>query len=181
MITLQGQRCTLRPWHPDDAAALARHANNIHVAEQLRDRFPYPYTRGAAHAFIRFATSSERPTNLAIEVDGEAAGGVGYVPGTDVERYSAEVGYWLGEPLWGRGIATEALQLLTGHVFESENLLRCFALPFADNAGSIRVLEKAGYTLEGILRSSSVKYGRPRDQAIYARINPSWKGLQAGQ
>ena len=178
MLTLRGHRCTLRPWRLADADVLVRHANNIHIARQLRDRFPNPYTRGAAHAFIGFAASSERPTNLAIEVDGEAAGGVGYVPGTDVERYSAEVGYWLSESLWGRGIATEALLLLTAHVFESESLLRCFALPFADNAGSIRVLEKAGYTLEGILRSSSVKYGQPRDQAIYARINPSWKGLQ---
>lgn len=180
MIRLQGHRCTLRPWRLDDAETLVRHANNINVARQLRDRFPHPYTRGAAHTFLRFAASSERPTNLAIDVGGEAAGGVGYVPGTDVERYSAEVGYWLGESLWGRGIATEALQLLTAYVFESENLLRCFAVPFADNVGSTRVLEKAGYTLEGILRSSSVKFGQPRDQAIYGRIHPSWKGLQAG-
>jgi Acetyltransferases, including N-acetylases of ribosomal proteins len=179
MLTLHGQRCTLRPWRLADADALVRHANNIHVARQLRDRFPNPYRRGAAHEFLRLAASSERTTDLAIEVDGEAAGGVGYVPGTDVERYCAEVGYWLGESLWGRGIVTEALTLLTAHVFESENLLRCFALPFADNAGSIRVLEKAGYTLEGILRSGSVKYGQPRDQAIYARINVSWIGLQA--
>jgi len=176
MTVLEGKRCTLRPWRLDDAAALVRHADNINVARQLRDRFPHPYTRGAAQAFLRFATSSERPSNLAIDVDGEAAGGVGFVPGTDVERYSAEVGYWLGETLWGRGIATEALELLTAHVFASHNLLRCFALPFADNIGSIRVLEKAGYRLEGILRSSSVKYGQPRDQAIYARINAAWKG-----
>ena len=180
MLALTGPVCTLRPWRLDDAEALVRHANNINIARQLRDRFPHPYTRGAALAFLRYATSSERPANLAIEVDGEAVGGVGYVPGADVERYSAEVGYWLGESLWGRGIATGALVLLTAHVFESENLLRCFALPFADNAGSIRVLEKAGYTLEGILKSSSVKFGKPRDQAIYARINPAWRGTQAG-
>lgn len=180
MLALTGPLCTLRPWRLDDADALVRHANNISIARQLRDRFPHPYTRGAALAFLRYATSSERPANLAIEVNGEAVGGVGYVPGTDVERYSAEVGYWLGESLWGRGIATGALMLLTAHVFESEDLLRCFALPFADNAGSIRVLEKAGYTLEGILKSSSVKYGKRRDQAIYARINPAWRGTQAG-
>ncbi|HEX6976110.1 MAG TPA: GNAT family protein [Vicinamibacterales bacterium] len=174
MFRLTGQRCTLRPWRMDDAESLVRHANNINVACQLRDRFPHPYTRTAALAFLRFAASTERPTNLAIEVDGEAAGGVGYVPGTDVERYSAEVGYWLGEALWGRGITTEALRLLTRHCFESEHLLRCFALPFANNVGSIRVLEKAGYTLEGIMRSSSVKAGLPRDQALYARVNEAW-------
>src|SRR5512139_840182 len=122
MTVLKGQRCTLRPWRLDDASALVRHADNIKVARQLRDRFPHPYTRGAAQAFLRFATSSERPTNLAIDVDGEAVGGAGYVPGTDVERYSAEVGYWLGETLWGRGIGTEALKLLTAHVFASQHL-----------------------------------------------------------
>ena len=176
MLHLKGLRCTLRPWRLQDAESLVRHANNVKVASQLRDRFPHPYTRGAALAFLKFAVAADRPTNLAIEVDGEAAGGVGYVPGSDVERYSAEVGYWLGEALWGRGIATEALTLLTAHCFGSENLLRCFALPFASNAGSIRVLEKSGYTLEGIMRSSSVKAGAPRDQALYARVNPSWKG-----
>lgn len=175
MLELAGQRCTLRPWRYDDAEALVRHANNLNVARQLRDRFPHPYTRGAAHGFLRFTVPADRPTNLAIVVDGEAVGGVGYVPGTDVERYSAEVGYWLGERLWGRGIATEALVLLTSHCFDSENLLRCFAVPFADNVASIRVLEKAGYAREAIMRSSSVKAGEPRDQALYARINPSWK------
>ncbi len=174
MLRMPGVRCALRPWRVQDAEALVRHANNANVARQLRDRFPHPYTRGAAVAFLQFAMSSARPNNLAIEVDGEAVGGVGFVPGTDVERYSAEVGYWLGESLWGRGIATEAVALLTAHCFESEHLLRCFALPFASNAASIRVLEKAGYTLEGILRSSSVKAGEPRDQAMYARVNPGW-------
>jgi RimJ/RimL family protein N-acetyltransferase len=176
MLQLAGQRCTLRPWRLDDAGSLVRHANNINVASQLRDRFPHPYTRGAALGYLKYAVSAERPTNLAIEVGGEAVGGVGYVPGSDVERYSAEVGYWLGEALWGKGITTEALVLLTAHCFESENLLRCFALPFAGNVASIRVLEKAGYSLEGIMRSSSVKAGTPRDQALYARVNPSWKG-----
>jgi [ribosomal protein S5]-alanine N-acetyltransferase len=159
-----------------DAEAVVRHANNANVARQLRDRFPHPYTRADAQGFLKAAVSAADPSNLAIEVDGEAVGAVGYVIGTDVERYSAEIGYWLGEPYWGRGIATEALMLVTEHVFASANLLRLFALPFADNAGSIRVLEKAGYVREAILRSSSVKFGQPRDQALYARLNPSWRG-----
>jgi len=98
------------------------------------------------------------------------------VRGSDVERYSAEVGYWLGEEFWGRGIATEALQLLTQYLFAEEQLLRLFALPLADNAGSIRVLEKAGYEREGLLRASCVKYGERRDQLLYARVNADWKG-----
>ena len=158
-MELRGTRCTVRPWRLADAEALIRHANNINVAQQLRDRFPHPYSKGNAHAFLKAATSAAEPSNLAIEVNGEAAGAIGYVAGIDVERYSAEIGYWLGEAYWNRGVVTEALVLVTAHVFASANLLRLFALPFADNAGSIRVLEKAGYVREGVLRSSSVKYG----------------------
>jgi RimJ/RimL family protein N-acetyltransferase len=176
MISLQGSRCVLRPWRAADVEALARHADNASIAQQLRDRFPHPYTRADAVAFIRLAASVPEPTNLAIEVEREAVGGVGFMPGTDVERYSAEIGYWLGEPYWGRGIATEALVLATEHAFQSHNLLRLFALPFADNLASRRVLEKAGYTCEAILRASAVKSGQPRDQALYARINGEWRG-----
>jgi ribosomal-protein-alanine N-acetyltransferase len=158
-----------------DADAVVRHANNVNVARQLRDRFPHPYSRANAQAFLKMSASDT--TNLAIEVGGEAVGAIGYVVGTDVERFSAEIGYWLGEAHWGRGIATEALVLVSDHVFRTANLLRLFAVPFADNQGSIRVLEKAGYVREAILRSSSVKYGAPRDQALYARVNPEWKGV----
>ena len=161
----------------DDAESLVRQANNINVARQLRDRFPHPYTRANASAFLKAATSAPEASNLAIEADGYAIGAIGYVAGSDVERYSAEIGYWLGEAYWRKGIATEALILMTAHVFESMNMLRLFALPFADNAGSVRVLEKAGYVREAILRSSSVKYGQPRDQLLYARVNEAWRGV----
>jgi RimJ/RimL family protein N-acetyltransferase len=176
-MRLQGTRCTLRQWKMDDAEALVRHADNINVARQLRDRFPHPYTRANASIFLKAATTVAEPSNLAIEVDGEAACAIGYVAGIDVERYSAEIGYWLGESYWGRGIATEALVLVTNYVFTTANLLRLFALPFADNAASMRVLEKAGYVREAILRSSSVKYGKPRDQALYVKINTGWRGV----
>ena len=159
----------------DDVASLVRHANNINIARHLRDRFPHPYTEANAREYLKYASSLEDQSNMAIEVDGEAAGAVGYVQGQDVERFSAEIGYWLGEALWGRGIVTEALSLMTEHAFGERNLLRMFALPFADNAASVRVLEKAGYTREALLRASCVKYGLPRDQLLYARINPAWK------
>jgi ribosomal-protein-alanine N-acetyltransferase len=164
----------LRRWRLDDAASLVRHANNPNVAKHLRDRFPNPYTWSDAQGFLKMASTAEPQTNFAIEVEGEAAGGLGFVPGTDVERYGAEVGYWLGEDCWGRGIVTEALALFTDYAFRELRLLRLFALPFADNIGSIRVLEKAGYVREGVLRSSSVKYGVPRDQALYAKVNERW-------
>jgi RimJ/RimL family protein N-acetyltransferase len=174
MLVLQGQRCCVREWQKTDALSLVEHANNLNVAKNLRDRFPHPYTSKDAKDFVKHAVSSPDPTNLAIDVDGHAVGAIGYVPGRDVERYSAEMGYWLGEAFWGRGITTEAVQLVTDHAFVALGFLRLFALPFADNVGSVRVLEKAGYTREGLLRSSSVKFGEPRDQFMYARINPSW-------
>ena len=180
-MRLSGEHCTVRPWHIGDIESLVKHGNNINVAKHLRDRFPHPYTRSAAVSFIRFATSQPVPANLAIEVDGHAAGAIGYVPGSDVERFSAEVGYWLGEAYWGRGIVTEALTLVTAYLFDELNLLRLFALPFADNQASMRVLEKAGYVKEGVLQSSSVKYGQPRDQAMYARVNPRWKPEAGGR
>ena len=173
-MTLAGERCTLRRWRTSDAASLVRHANNVNVAKHLRDRFPSPYTWKDAQLFLTAASSEEPQTNFAIEVAGEAAGGLGFVPGNDVERYSAEVGYWLGEACWGRGVVTEALVLFTRHAFTDLGLLRLFALPLADNVASIRVLEKAGYVAEGILRSSCVKFGQRRDQAIYAIVNERW-------
>lgn len=162
-----------------DADSLVHHANNINVARQLRDRFPHPYTRADARAFIDQVLPAHPQTNFAIDAGGEAIGGIGFVPGTDVERFSAEIGYWLGEAFWGRGIVTEALLLVTGYAFTRVNMLRLFALPFADNTGSARVLEKAGYVREGLLRHSSVKFAQPRDQLIYARINDKWKGPPA--
>jgi RimJ/RimL family protein N-acetyltransferase len=173
-MILKGERCTLRPWRTSDAAAVVRHANNVNVARHLRDRFPHPYTIKDANAFLSAASNERPPSNFAIEVAGEAAGGLGYVAGHDVERYSAEVGYWLGESCWNRGIVTEALSLFTRYAFTDLKLLRLFALPFADNTASIRVLEKAGFTPEGVLRSSCVKYGQPRNQAIYAIVNEKW-------
>ena len=123
---------------------------------------------------MKHAIAANDPSNLAIEVDGIAVGAIGYVPGRDVERYSAEIGYWLGESHWGKGIVTEAVRLVTEHAFVQMGFLRLFALPFADNVGSVRVLEKAGYEREGLLRASSVKFGQPKDQYMYARINPDW-------
>jgi RimJ/RimL family protein N-acetyltransferase len=165
----------VRPWRESDIDSLAEHANNINVAKNLRDRFPHPYTRNNARDFLKYAANLHDQSNLAIEVEGAAVGAIGYVAGGDVERFSAEIGYWLGEAFWGRGIATEALVLTTEHAFRHVNILRMFALPFAENAGSVRVLNKAGYIYEGRLRSSSVKFGTPRDQLLYARVNPDWK------
>ena len=179
MLVLQGTRCLVRPWRKADAASLVQHANNLNVAKHLRDRFPHPYTTADAKFFLKHASAAQDPSNLAIDVDGNAVGAVGYVPGHDIERFSAEIGYWLGEEFWGRGIVTEAVQLVTNHAFEQLNFLRLYALPFTDNPASARVLEKSGYEREALLRSSSVKSGEPKDQWLYARINPAWRRPEA--
>jgi [ribosomal protein S5]-alanine N-acetyltransferase len=176
-MQMQGRHSTIRSWRTADVGALVTHANNVNVARQLRDRFPHPYTAADARRFIESIVTVRPVTTFAIDVDGEAVGGIGFSAGTDVERFSAEIGYWLGEPFWGRGITTEALRIVSNYAFETCNVLRLFALPFADNAPSMRVLEKAGYTREAVLRSSSVKAGVPRDQAMYALINPAWRGV----
>lgn len=178
LMRLEGRQCAIRPWQRGDANALVKHANNFNIAKQLRDRFPHPYTRRHAVEFLEHAASGRPLTNFAIEADGEAVGGVGFVPGVDIEGYSAEIGYWLSETMWGRGITTEALVLVTEHVFSERNMLRLFAVPFADNQASRRVLEKAGYECEGIMRAASVKSGERKDQALYARINPAWRGVR---
>jgi RimJ/RimL family protein N-acetyltransferase len=163
--------CEIRSWEPSDLGALVRYANNRHIWINLRDRFPHPYTTADGRAFLRQVREQAAATAFAIAVNGEAVGGIGYQVQADVERVSAEIGYWLGEPFWGRGIATEALMAMTRHAVAAHGLTRVFALPFAWNAASCRVLEKAGYALEGRLRNSAIKDGRVTDQLQYA-FNP---------
>ena len=164
--------CEVRSWRPADAAALVTHANNRRVWLSLRDRFPHPYTRRDARAFLAAVVGARPETQFAIETEGAAVGGIGFRIQTDVERIGAELGYWLGEAYWGRGIATAAVRAVTEHVMRTHGLLRVFALPFGDNRASARVLEKAGFALEGVLRSSALKDGRVVDQLLYARIRP---------
>jgi len=167
-VRLELARCTVRDWLRQDLDSLVRNANNRHIWINLRDRFPSPYTEGAGRQFLDHVATAQPTTVWAIEVGGQAVGGIGLDLHGDVERVSAEIGYWLGEPFWGRGVMTEALRGVTAVVFGQFELTRVFALPFADNTGSIRVLEKAGYQLEGRLRRSAIKEGVVRDQLLYA-------------
>jgi RimJ/RimL family protein N-acetyltransferase len=160
--------CVVRSWQVGDEDSLALHANDRDVWLNLRDRFPHPYTRADAEQWIRIATAQQPQTNFAIAVSGTAVGGIGLMLHDDVERCSAEVGYWLGRAFWGQGVVPAALRALTAYAFGAHSLTRVYALPFADNAPSIRVLEKVGYRFEGRLRRSAVKDGVVRDQLVYA-------------
>lgn len=162
--------CTVRSWEWRDRDSLVRHANNRNVWINLRDRFPHPYTKDDARRWLDIVVGSRPETNFAIVVDDKAVGGVGYTIDTDVNYRSAEIGYWLGEPFWGRGIATEALMAVTEHAFSTYDLCRLYAHVFDWNPASARVLEKAGYVFEGRLRKSVTKAGQTIDQLMYAIV-----------
>lgn len=174
--------CGVRSLYDADAAEIARHANNRKVWLQLRDQFPHPYTIDDAHRFIGFMRGQDRETAFAITVDDRPAGVIGVVLRDDVERCSGEIGYWLGEEYWGRGIATRALAGLTRFAFTTYELERLYALPLASNTASCRVLEKVGYQLEGRLRRSAIKDGVVQDQLLYSilREEAGVAGPEAG-
>jgi ribosomal-protein-alanine N-acetyltransferase len=169
-VKLQLSACEVRSWRIADIEALTKHANNPRIGIRLRDGFPHPYTSRHARTFIRRVREDDPETNFAIAVGGTAVGAIGVVLKPDIERVSAEVGYWLAEPFWGQGIATQAVKAVTAYAVATHGLSRVFAVPFASNIASCRVLEKAGFTLEGHLRRSAIKDGVIVDQVQYAYI-----------
>jgi ribosomal-protein-alanine N-acetyltransferase len=160
----------VRDWRKDDAPAIAQYANNRNIAMWLRDRFPYPYTVYDAEGFLTAVARQDPRLSFAIATRREAIGGIGLDMGIDVYRFTAELGYWLGEPFWGRGIMSEAVVRFTAWAFGHLELHRIYANVFASNAASARVLEKAGFECEGRLRASVFKSGRILDQLLYAKI-----------
>jgi RimJ/RimL family protein N-acetyltransferase len=159
---------TLRDWRLSDIPSLTWHANNPRIAAMMRDGFPTPYTASDAERFIAAATAPGT-TNLflAIEADGGACGGIGIHPLNDVYRRTAEIGYWLTESQWGRGIITEAVRALVPVAFTRYDIVRLQAVVFAENTASMRVLEKCGFTREAVHRQAVTKNGRTMDEVIY--------------
>lgn len=151
----------LRVWTPEDIPSLTFHINNINIWNNTRDGLPHPYTEEDAENFIKMNMEHEGPAeNFAIDIDGKAVGGVGFVMGSDVERISAEIGYWLGEQYWGRGIMTSAVQEAVKYAFETLPVMRIYAGVFEYNIPSMKVLEKAGFKKEAILRKAVIKNGQ---------------------
>ena len=163
----------IRSFRPDDAPALAKYTNNRKIWLNLRDAFPHPYKLEHAASWIRMAGRQYPEVSFAIAAADEVIGGIGLGLQTDVNYRSSEIGYWIGEPFWGRGIATAALCGLTDYAFAHYNLIRLFAYVFEWNPASVRVLEKAGYAYEGRLRKSATKDGQTVDQLLYARVQES--------
>ncbi len=156
----------------DDLASLVHHADDHDIWMQLRDRFPHPYTEEDGRRWLSSEMVKEPRRSFALDIGGKMVGAIGLVPGTDVERIGAEIGYWLGTEHTGAGFTTEAVTAFTRWTIAEFRLHRVCAIPFARNAASCRVLEKAGFQLEGTMRNSALKQGELLDQLLYARVVP---------
>ncbi len=158
----------LRPWTIVDLESLVKNANNIHIAKFMSDGFPSPYTSEKGKSFIEFATKDENSLYFAIDVKEQAVGGIGISLKTDIKRKNAELGYWLGEPYWGHGIITRAIDEIVEIAFNTYDITRIYATPFGTNFASHRVLEKSGFRLEARFEKSIFKNGEFLDELIYA-------------
>lgn len=160
----------LRHWRAEDAEILAKTANNPKIAANLRNVFPHPYTLKDANWFINDCISKGDSRGLirAIEVEGKAAGCISITLLNDVYEKSAELGYWLSEEYWRQGIMSEAVQIICREAFQTFDIIRIFAEPFAYNAGSRGVLKKAGFTYEGTMRNGIYKNGQVHSYCIYS-------------
>lgn len=162
--------CRLRPWREGDEDSLTRQANNRRIWDNVRDFFPFPYTFRDASSWIRSNRSISQPTNLAIEVRGRAVGNIGFTVKDDIYRFNAEIGYWLGEDYWNRGIISEALPIMVSYVFDTFNVNRLYACVLEGNIGSMSVLQKSGFQQEAVLRKAAVKNNQTLDEYIFARL-----------
>jgi [ribosomal protein S5]-alanine N-acetyltransferase len=160
----------VREWRETDRGTLVRYANNRKVWRNLKDRFPHPYTEKDADAWLALNRAHPDRAGWAIEVDGQAVGGVGLVPMDDVHARSAHIGYWLGEPFWSHGIMSDVVRAVSDHALSTLGFVRLEAPVFAWNPASMRVLEKCGYLREGVMKKSVFKDGELIDSVLYARV-----------
>jgi RimJ/RimL family protein N-acetyltransferase len=159
---------TLRPWKIEDLNSLVKFANNYKIAKFMTDKFPHPYNAENGKIFIESATN-DFPLNIfAIDINGEASGGIGLHLQGDIQCKNAELGYWLAEPYWGKGIISKAVEQIVDYGFKTWKISRIFARPFGTNIASQKVLEKAGFKLEARLDKTLFKNGEYLDELIYA-------------
>jgi len=169
-VNLDCGQCTVRDWRTTDKSSLLRLANNRNVWRNLTHRFPHPYTEADADSWLGLTTESSNRTNWCIDVGGEAVGGIGLRMGEGVYSRTAEFGYWLGEPFWGRGIMTAAVQATSEYALDQFDLVRLESPVFEWNPSSMRVLEKCGFVREAVLRKSIFKDGLIIDAVLYVLL-----------
>ena len=167
-------KITIREWRIEDKADLAENLNNVHVLNNLRDGLPYPYTEKDAEEYIHAMLSSDKENTFAFAVtlDDQVIGSIGVFRCDNIHRRTAELGYYIGEKYWGNGYMTSAVRQICTYVFANPDIIRIFAEPFAKNVASCRVLEKSGFTCEGVLRKNAFKNGEFLDMKMYALIKP---------
>ena len=179
--TIQRENYLIRPWHPDDAMSLVKHANNPRIAANLRDGFPYPYSFPDAQKWLRMVGENMDDIILAIEVEGEAAGGIGLHGLKDVYRYNGEIGYWISEIHWGKGIMSDAVGAMVDHSFVQTQWLRLFACIYENNHSSMKVLENNGFRREAIHKKAVMKEGKLLDEHMYAILKEEWKAQYSAE
>lgn len=164
--------CSIRKWKMEDAAWLAELLNNKKILDNLRDGLPYPYTKKDAEEYISSMLSADQTKSFAfaITVNGKVAGSIGVFRCENIHFRTAEMGYYIGETYWGNGLGTSAVTQVSDYIFENTDIIRIFAEPFADNIASCRILEKAGFQFEGLLRSNALKNGKVLDMKMYALV-----------
>ncbi len=174
-MIIKSENFTLRSWRREDMPLLVGLANNRKIYDNLRDLFPYPYTMRDAAKWLEYVELNDTPPRFfAIEFDGELAGSIAAEFKADIYRKNVEIGYWLGEIYWNRGIMTEAIRLITDYIFANFDTLRVYAEPFADNAGSRKALEKVGFTCEVVFREYVIKNNEIKDSCIYSVLRKEW-------
>jgi RimJ/RimL family protein N-acetyltransferase len=167
---IQLKTSALREWRQGDESYLAYNANHAEIFRYVYDYFPHPYTFDDATNWITINQKKKKADNFAILVDGDPVGNMGIVPGTDVHKKSAALGYWLGKEYWGRGITTEATQWMVNYAFETFNLVRLWAGVFSNNPASAKVLQKSGFSKEAVLKKNIFKNGELLDEIIFAIV-----------
>lgn len=164
--------CKIRSWRMEDAQNLADAISNTKIQNNLRDGLPYPYTVSDAEAYIASMLEADPGSNYAwaITADDKAIGSIGVFRKENIHRLTAEMGYYIAEPYWGKGIGTYAVREACNYIFQNTDILRIFAEPFSYNIASCRILEKAGFRFEGTMRKNAVKNGSILDMNLYARV-----------
>jgi ribosomal-protein-alanine N-acetyltransferase len=159
---------TIRNWVIEDIPELTKYANNRHIWNNLADVFPSPYTEADAEEFIKKVKKDSPRKILAIDTEGQAIGSIGIFPESDIHRKNAAIAYWIAEPFWGKGIATQAVRLMLEYSFNKFEVTRIYAKPFGFNKASHSVLEKAGFKKEAVIKNGVFKNNQYFDEYIYS-------------
>ena len=174
-MNLQFENYIIRNFIDDDVDSLYKYANNINVSQYLRESFPYPYSKQNALEWIYFIKQDSDKLALAIADEHELIGGIGAIPNNDVHRFTAEIGFWLGEPFWNKGIMTKAIRVFCNYLFDAYNYNKLSANVFEGNEASKKVLQNTGFILEGILIKNIFKKNKFMDQYIYGLLKEEFR------